>query len=86
MPIQDGSQIVVLVSVDVTRKPYNGALLRDTTNGAYQVKLRSCGSIGNVVRVEALLKSQQTNASNLNLTSGYPMHLTDQRECQENAV
>jgi hypothetical protein len=52
MPVKDGGQMVVLMSVEVTRKPYNRTLLRDSTNGAYQVKLRSCGSIANAVRAD----------------------------------
>ena len=84
MPVQDGCQSFVLMSVNVTRKPYNRTLLRDSGNGAYQVERRSCGSIGNVVRVKALLKSRKTIAFNLNLAAGYPMNLTNQRNYQDN--
>ena len=86
MPVQDGCQIVVLTSVNVTRKPYNRTLLCNSANGAYLVELRSCGGIGNVVRVKALLKIRQTIAFNLNLAASSPMNLTNQRKCQDNTV
>jgi hypothetical protein len=68
------------MSVDMMRKPCNRTLLCHPTNGAYQVILRSRGSIGNVVRVEALLVSQQAIASNLDLAVCSSVHLTLQIE------